>query len=105
MTIAESLKRFRKDFRLSQKDVANAIGMSQQSYQAYETRSNPSVTVITKLADAYNVSTDYLLGRSDTPRPVAFDSEWITRLTASRDLIQSVLRETSRPLQARATPQ
>ena len=94
MTISESLKRFSKEFRLSQKDVAGAIGMSQQSYQAYETRSNPSVAVITKLADAYDVSTDYLLGRSETPRPATVNSEWISRLTASRDLIQSVLRET-----------
>ena len=94
MTVAESLKRFRKEFRLSQKDVADAIGKSQQSYQAYETRSNPSVEIITKLADAYNVSTDYLLGRSDSPRPATIDKEWISRLTASRDLIQSVLRDT-----------
>ena len=94
MTIAESLKRFRKTFRLSQKDVAMAIGTSQQSYQAYETRSNPSVAVITKLADTYDVSTDYLLGRSETPRPPTLDKEWISRLTASRDLIQSVLRDT-----------
>ena len=94
MTVAESLKRFRKEFRLSQKDVAEALGTSQQSYQAYETRSNPSVALITKLADAYNVSTDYLLGRSDSPRPATIDKEWISRLTASRDLIQSILRDT-----------
>lgn len=93
MTVAESLKRFRKEFRLSQKDVAAAIGTSQQSYQAYETRSNPSVAIITKLADAYNVSTDYLLGRSDSPRPLMIDKEWLSRLTASRDLIQSILRD------------
>lgn len=85
MTIAESLKRFRKDFRLSQKDVANAIGMSQQSYQAYETRSNPSVTVITKLADAYGVSTDYLLGLSDTPHPTNFDEREVKAAFEFRD--------------------
>lgn len=94
MTVAESLKRFRKEFRLSQKEVADALGTTQQSYQAYETRSNPSVLIITKLADAYNVSTDYLLGRSDSPRPATVDKEWISRLTASRDLIQSILRDT-----------
>ena len=94
MTVAESLKRFRKEFRLSQKEVAAKIGTSQQSYQAYESRSNPSVAIITKLADAYNVTTDYLLGRSDSPRPATIDKEWISRLTASRDLIQSILRDT-----------
>ena len=94
MTVPESLKRFRKEFRLSQKDVAEKLGTSQQSYQAYESRSNSSVAIIVKLADAYNVTTDYLLGRSESPRPATFDNEWISRLTASRDLIQSVLRDT-----------
>lgn len=94
MTTAESLKRFRKEFRLSQKDVAAALGTTQQSYQAYEARSNSSVSVIKKLASVYNVSADYLLGLSDTPRPATIDKEWISRLTASRDLIQSVLRDT-----------
>ena len=94
MTVAESLKRFRKEFRLSQKDVAEKLGTSQQSYQAYESRNNSSIATIVQLADAYNVSTDYLLGRSDSPRPPMIDKEWVSRLTASRDLIQSVLRDT-----------
>ena len=33
MTIAESLKRFRKTFKLSQKQVATTLGIKQPSYQ------------------------------------------------------------------------
>lgn len=94
MTVAEALKRFRKTFRLTQKDVAARLGVSQQSYQVYEGKTVPSATVLIKLADAYDVTTDYLLGRSDSPRPATIDKEWISRLTASRDLIQSILRDT-----------
>lgn len=91
MTIAESLKRFRKEFRLSQKEVAEKIGTSQQSYQAYESRSNPSVAVITKLADAYNVTTDYLLGRADKPRPAQFDEQEVRDAFALRDAIKTIM--------------
>lgn len=95
MTLAESLRRFRNNFHLSQKQVANAGQVSWQSYQSYESgKASPSVKIIMNIADAYNVSADYLLGRSDSPRPATVDKEWISRLTASRDLIQSILRDT-----------
>lgn len=69
MTIAEALKRFRGDFKLTQRDVANAAGMMTEAYQKYEYGKNvPLVTVLIKLADAYNVSVDYLLGRTDNPK-------------------------------------
>ena len=104
MTVAESLKRFRKAFRLSQKDVAIALGTSQQSYQAYETRSNPSVTVITKLADTYNVSTDYLLGRSDMPQPTNFDEKEVKAAFAFRDAWQQASGAWQKVMQMLPTP-
>ena len=75
MTIAESLKRFRKVFKLRQQDVAETLGVSQQSYQVYESKTVPSAMVILKLANAYDVTTDYLLGRSDEPRPLKLDEK------------------------------
>ena len=75
MTIAESLKRFRKTFKLSQKQVATTLGIKQPSYQVYESKVTPSAAVVLKLANAYDVSTDYLLGRSDEPHPPQFDAK------------------------------
>lgn len=70
MTLSESLKRFRSDFNLSQKNVAERLGIKQQQYYRYETGETvPAVSFIVKLADAFDVSTDYLLGRRDTPKP------------------------------------
>lgn len=67
MTIAESLKRFRKKWGLTQKQIASVLGVSQQTYQVYEGKSVPSASIIVQLANHYNVTADYLLGLSDTP--------------------------------------
>lgn len=78
MAIVNSLKRFRQEFNLSQKAVADKLGIKQQSYSAYESSKNPvtpSVTLIISLAKAYNVSADYLLGLSDEPQPAAATSD------------------------------
>lgn len=93
MTVAEALKRFRKTFRLTQKDVAARLGVSQQSYQVYEGKTVPSATVLIKLADAYDVTTDYLLGRSDEPHPQKFDVEEVKKAFALRDVIGSAVAE------------
>lgn len=84
--VSASLKRFRKDFKLNQREVAKAISIPYQSYQAYEYgKSVPSSEVINKLADAYNVSADYLLGRSDNPQPTNFDEKEVKAAFEARD--------------------
>lgn len=68
MKISESLKRFRLQFGYTQSEVADKIGTMQQTYYKYETGKNtPSAEVIVKIAVAFNVSADYLLGLSDIP--------------------------------------
>lgn len=92
MTVAEALKRFRKTFRLTQKDVATQLGITQQSYQVYEGKTIPTATVLIKLADAYNVSTDYLVGRSDSPNPTNFDEREVREAFAFRDAWQKAMQ-------------
>ena len=68
MTIAESLKRFREEFGVTQRNAAAAVGIMTEAYQKYEYGKHiPSATVLAKLADAYNVSLDYLVGRTNNP--------------------------------------
>ncbi|QDK70154.1 helix-turn-helix domain-containing protein [Lactococcus protaetiae] len=66
MTIfAERLKQLRKSKALTQKEVAEQLGMTQQNYQKWESgKSSPSGETLDKLADYFQVSTDYLLGRT-----------------------------------------
>ena len=68
MTVADSFKRFRKEFNITQKQAAEGAGVVERLYQKYEHGEvAPSVLVVMKLADRFNVSADYLLGRTDNP--------------------------------------
>ena len=67
MVFADSLRRFRKAYGLTQKDVSDAIGIQPSAYQAYERgKVKPSIEVLIKIAEAFNVSADYLLGLDET---------------------------------------
>ncbi len=60
------IRDLREDKDLSQKKIAEYLGMSQTGYSKYETGENDMPTaVLIKLAKYYNVSVDYLLGETD----------------------------------------
>ena len=66
MTFSKALRRFRKDNGLTQKQVAEAIGIREAVYQRYEqNKASPSVNVVIKMADVFNVPLDYLVGRDE----------------------------------------
>ena len=68
MELPDSLRRFRKEFNLTQKQVAESVGMNESAYQRYEQgRREPAYRQLRNLADSFNVSIDYLVGRSDNP--------------------------------------
>lgn len=61
---AEKLKELRKGRKLSQKEVAAELGLSLSGYQNYEYQQrDPKLELLCDIADFFNVSTDYLLGR------------------------------------------
>lgn len=64
------LKDLREDRDLVQKEVAAYLGIDQRVYSNYETgkRDIPTRFVIA-LADFYATSTDYILGRTNNPKP------------------------------------
>ena len=60
------IRDLREDRDLTQKQVAQLLGMSQTGYSKYETGENDIPTaVLLKLADFYHTTTDYILGRTD----------------------------------------
>ena len=68
MQLSEAFKRFRAAFKITQKQTAEGIGVTEQAYQRYEYgKVVPSATVLIALADYFDVSLDYLCGRSDDP--------------------------------------
>lgn len=64
------LKDLREDKDLTQGNIAELLGISQTVYSRYE-RGYQAIPVIhlLKLADFYQTSTDYLLGRTQTTTP------------------------------------
>jgi len=68
-TFTDRLKALRKAKNVTQVSVANAIGCIEQYYQKIEYgKIKPSYDKIELLADYFEVSTDYLLGRSNNPK-------------------------------------
>lgn len=64
----DKLQKLRKNKGLTQKNISIALGISERAYQGYELKdSAPSLKMLIKLADYFNVSIDYLLDRSDDP--------------------------------------
>lgn len=65
----ERLRLLRTEKGLSQRQVAEEFGITKVGYQNYEAgRREPSLDVLSALADFFNVSIDYLFGRTDNPR-------------------------------------
>ena len=70
---AQRLKELRKLRGISQVALSNELGLSQQAIGKWETgRSTPDPAMLARIAAFFDVSTDYLLGRT----PVSDTSGW-----------------------------
>lgn len=60
----EQLQLLRKNRGLTQEDISDILGVKLSTYQKYERDAiSPSYDTLNKIADFYDVTTDYLLGR------------------------------------------
>ena len=67
VNMGEKLKSLRIEKNLTQKQVADRIGLAISAVSSYESGTRyPSYDVLVKLARIFHVSTDYLLGITDT---------------------------------------
>lgn len=65
---AERLQEARKKKHVTQKEVAAYLQMTERSYQHYEgNRRRPNYEILVAIADYLDVTTDYLLGRTEEP--------------------------------------
>lgn len=63
--IIKMLKAVRKERKLNQEQVANAIGISRTAYSNYEQGTRePDISTLRKLCDCLDVSADFLIGRA-----------------------------------------
>lgn len=64
--LAKRLKQCRKEKGLTQNEVAIYCDITEKAYQNYElTTREPKLEILRRIADIFDVSIDYLVGRTD----------------------------------------
>jgi len=87
MILNERLKILRDQHKpkLSQKELCKNLGLNRSTYARYETGDNePDCKTLIKIADFFNVTVDYLLGRSN--------EKWILNEEFNDENLESALR-------------
>ncbi len=70
ITMETRIRDLREDHDLSQRTLAEAIGITQRKYSYLETEQQPwTDEVLVRLAEYFHTSVDYLLKRTDNPNP------------------------------------
>ena len=84
MAIHERLREIREQTGLTQKGFAQSMGMEQSKYNKWENGKNaPDYEALCQLADKLEVTTDYLLGRTDATKAEQIDTIEYTGLSAN----------------------
>lgn len=84
--LSDSLKTLRAKHGMSQADLAKKLSVTQQAVGRWERKqTSPDFAMLKKMADIFNVSTDYLLGvqppqKNSLPSLNAKDEREITRM-------------------------
>lgn len=88
--MASRIKEVRESRHVIQEIVANEIGVTQQAFSKYERDiTNIKVDVLIKLAEYFNVTTDYLLGLSDVKRDLQRQVEMNKDLDEYYELVEA----------------
>lgn len=85
----------------SQKDIATSLNLGQQRFNYYVTgKREPDNGTLVAIASFFDVSTDYLLGHSDSPTPardnllkMAAETDDPEELLALLDIVNKKLQE------------
>ncbi len=88
--IGQRLRVLREKVKLSQAKLVATVGdIKQPVYARYELGEiMPPYTVLIKLADYYDVSTDYILGRTENPHGKYFGEEALSKSDKMDDFIE-----------------
>ena len=74
MSTGSTIHDLRKEKRVSQTELAKMVHVSQATVTAWETgKAEPSSSALNSLANYFNVSSDYLLGRTNERNPESGD--------------------------------
>ncbi len=89
-----NLKQLRAKKKISQQQLADVIGISQQSINKYENHNvEPDISTLIDIADYFNTSVDYLIGHTDVEHiienvaPYELNSDERTIIDGYRNLL------------------
>lgn len=87
------LKELRKEYGVSQQRLADAIYVTHSSINKYENHNiEPEIAILIRMADFFNTSVDYLIGRTDIRRRIEptegyqLNAEEVSLITRYRSL-------------------
>lgn len=97
MNIGDKLRELRLQKNMTQKGMADVIGVNRTTYAKYESGDiELSASMAIVLCDFFNISTDYLLGR-DTPEtekdPSAEESKMVNEISYIYDKLSDEAKE------------
>lgn len=70
--IGNRLKELREELKLLQKELADKLNLTQQTISLYESnKREPDFDILEKIADFFDISVDYLLGRTDIKHTIS----------------------------------
>lgn len=88
------IKALRKSRNKTQQDIATLLGISRPAYTAYEQGNRtPDNEAVEKLADYYDVTIDYLYGRTDNPNRISNQDEAEFQAFANNPSLQKWYKE------------
>ena len=81
MSLGNNIRAVRKEKKLSQVELGKAVGVSRSTIANWEKgKTSPATTYILKLANFFNITTDYLLGYTPTPQLTRKDERDVQKI-------------------------
>lgn len=78
MALSDRLKQLRLQKNITQEQLAKHLGIPRSTYSNYEYGNRePDANTLNKIADYFDVSVDYLLGRTDRKGYLTDERAWI----------------------------
>ncbi|WP_010245887.1 helix-turn-helix domain-containing protein [Acetivibrio cellulolyticus] len=93
--MSQRIKQLREENKINQHQLAEILGVKNQTISNYEAgEREPSYGVLLKLADYFNVSTDFLLGRTNISHSdLGQKTEYLLEHDAYSDTLQEIFNE------------
>ena len=93
ITLGKRIKMLRRREGITQKELANALGVGASTITMYETDKRvPNNDMFVKLADYFGVDVDYLLGRSDVASSITNADDLENRVEVVQSIAERLLK-------------